>query len=79
MWGMHDGMSWWMLIGGITIAFFWAVVILDVTGLIAWQSHGGSDANGDAFEAARRRYARGEIGRDEFLRISKDLANAGHS
>ena len=55
MWGMHDGMGWWMLFGGIWMVVFWAAVIW----LIAWgvsQVTGGSRrGEDDPFEIARRR------------------------
>ena len=58
--------------------FVWIIVI----GLIAWgvivltrraDSHSGSNTNRSPLDIARERYAKGEITREEFERITKDL------
>jgi putative membrane protein len=74
MMDMQDGMGWWMIWGGVMMLLFWGAVI----GLIVWgvarftgQRPGGAD---DALDLARRRYASGEISRDEFEQIRQDLA-----
>lgn len=74
-WGMHDGgMGWWMLWGGLMMIVFWGAVI----GLVVW---GVSRVTGDRerdrespLDIARSRYARGEITRDEFDQLRRDLA-----
>ena len=71
MWDMHDGMGWWMVFAGIWMLLFWAIII----GGIAWtvvRATGGPKQE-SATEIARRRYARGEISREEFQRLTKDL------
>lgn len=83
MWHAGDGTGWWMLLwGGIMMLLFWGAII----GLIAWvvQSFAGHPAGADARERspaprapldiARERYARGEIGQDEFAQIRRELA-----
>jgi putative membrane protein len=74
MWGMHDGMGWWMVWGGVMMVLFWGAVI----GLIVWgvsRATGGPRTNGESpLDIARRRYARGEITREEFERLRQDLA-----
>ncbi len=73
-WGMHDGIGWWMIWGGLMMVLFWGSVI----GLIAWgiaRFTGQSPSDTDsAIDIARRRYASGEISRDEFEQIQQDLA-----
>ena len=73
MWGMHEGMGWWMLFGGIWMLLFWGAIIW----LIVWgvgQLTGGSRRDEDTpLEIARRRYARGEITREEFEKLRQDL------
>lgn len=73
-WGMHDGMGWWMLWGGLMMVLFWGTVI----GLIAWAvtrvTGTRSNDRESALDIARRRYANGEINREEFERIRQDLA-----
>ncbi len=69
----REGVGPWMAIGGVLMLLFWAGVV----GLAAWaflrltrRSH---HENG-ALAAVRERYARGEISKEEFDRIKKDLS-----
>jgi putative membrane protein len=71
MWNAGDGMGWWMLLGSVWFVIFWAVVIWAVVRVTA----SGRDAGeASAIEIARRRYARGEIDREEFEKLRRDLA-----
>ena len=78
MWGMHDGMGWWMLWGSL----IWLVFLVAVGLLVAWvvqqtQSSRETDRGlhrETALDIARRRYAAGEISREEFEQIRHDLA-----
>ena len=72
MW--FDGRGWWMVFGAIWMVLFWGVII----GLIVWgvSQVGGGGQRRDAessLDIARRRYARGEITREEFEQLRKDL------
>lgn len=80
MWHGVDGMGWWMLWGGLMMVVFWGAII----GLIVWAVQSITerrvDQPADEGPAGRRpldivkgRYARGEIGREEFERIKRDL------
>ena len=77
MWGYHDGMGWWMLFGGLSMAIFWALAL----GLAVWavnrfsgQSNGEHQERGEsALEIARRRLARGEITRQQWDEVKKEL------
>jgi putative membrane protein len=68
-----------MLIGFLVLLFF--LVLLGagavVVVLVARQGSGGADRGpgwqADALEILRRRYARGEITREEFLAMRDDL------
>ncbi|MFH1651357.1 MAG: SHOCT domain-containing protein [Chloroflexota bacterium] len=72
-WG--DGMGWW-LFGGISMVVFWGAVIF----LVVWvvrklaQPADGRKDNRSALDIARERYARGEISREEFEQLKKDLS-----
>ena len=81
--GWHDGpgmMGGWGMgwFGPIFMVVFWALVI---TGLVlfikwlVWGSKGGQQGSGspNAIEILKARYARGEIDREEFEQIKKDL------
>ena len=80
MWYMHDaGMGWWMLFGGIgMLAFLGAVIVLTVWGIRKLSDRGDSepktDAKRDPLEIAKERYAKGEISKEEFEQIKKDLS-----
>ena len=81
MWHTGDGMGWWMLWGGLMMVLFWGAIIA----LVVWavqslgrrdDGHAQSGATSPArtpLEIAKERYARGEIGRDEFDQMKRDL------
>jgi len=79
MWDHHDGMGWWMVIGSVWMIIFWILIIA----LVAWgiKSLSGNRGSGsdvirknDALGIARERYARGEISKEEFEQIKRDLS-----
>lgn len=77
MWHSHDGMGWWMLFGGSMWVLF---IILLVVALLAitgskWGTDNQEDSKPgqDAMQIVRRRYAAGEISREEFDQIKRDL------
>ena len=72
MWGSGEGMGWWMLVGSVWFVFFWAIVIWAVVRLTS--RDGGSGSGQTAIEVARQRYARGEITKEEFEEIRRNLA-----
>jgi len=79
MWHYHDGMGWWMVFGSVWIVIFWIIILFLVFWVIKKISRNrdsGSDAieKSDALSIARERYARGEISREEFEQIKKDLS-----
>jgi putative membrane protein len=82
MWHAGDGMGWWMLWGGLMMVLFWGAIIA----LIVWavqavgrrepsQTHvpqTGSPTR-TALDIVKERYAHGEISREEFEQIRRDL------
>lgn len=73
------GMGW---VGLILTLLFWVLVIYGVVALIRWimqTASGQSSLNANdgessrAMEILKERYARGEISRDEFESMKKDL------
>jgi putative membrane protein len=73
MWGMHDGMGWWMVFGGLWTLLFWGGLIW----LIVWGMSrlvAPSRESDSPLEIARRRYARGDITREEFEQLRHDLS-----
>jgi putative membrane protein len=65
---------WFMGLGILCMVIFWAMVI----GLIIWavrrndNRHGNSSGD-SAMEIARQRYAKGEITKEQFEQMKKDL------
>ena len=74
-WGMHDGIGWWMVFGGVWMVLFWGVII----GLAVWGFRvltgrpGKQTYKEDPDEIIRNRYARGEISREQFEEIRATL------
>jgi putative membrane protein len=69
----HEAMSWgWMGVGGLGMIVFWALVVAAVVG-VAKGARQDSARDSRAREILEERYARGELTRDEFLRMSGDL------
>jgi putative membrane protein len=72
-WHMMDGrMSGWMVLGMI----FWAVVLVGVVVLTvrAFRRPGAGGDGETALEILKKRYARGEISREEFEAMKKDIS-----
>lgn len=82
-WGHGPGMMEWGYgtgwIGMIIMAFFWIAVIVGIVFLIRWlilstRAEGYKAHREDsALEILRKRYARGEINKEEFEEKKKDL------
>jgi putative membrane protein len=74
-WGIHDGIGWWMVFGGVWMLLFWAAIIgLVVWGIRAITGSTGSPVNlEEPLEIARRRYSRGEITKEQFEEIRATL------
>jgi putative membrane protein len=77
MWRAHDGMGWWMAFGGLLWLLFWASVIYLIVTLVGRsRTESPQPGPGDPLEIATRRYASGEITREQFEQLRDDLA--GH-
>lgn len=74
MWRAHDGMGWWMVFGTLLWILFWGAIIYLIVTLI---SRSGSSERptrpDDPLQIAKRRYASGEITREEFQQLRDDL------
>jgi putative membrane protein len=73
MWGEHEGMGWWMLFGSVWFVLFWGAIIWLFVRLLS-PGRDTRDRDDSPIEIARRRYARGEITREEFEQIRRDLS-----
>jgi putative membrane protein len=69
-WGMG------MLLGMVVFFLFWVLVLVGLVLLIRWfwvQARPITKVDESALEILKRRYARGEITREEFETIRRDL------
>lgn len=73
-WHSADGMGWWMLFGGVLWFVFWGTLIYLAATIFRGPNQGSTTELNDPVDIAKRRYARGEIGRDEYERLRRDLA-----
>jgi putative membrane protein len=80
MWG--QGFSWgWMFFGGFMMILFWggiiALIVLAVRGLTGSGSSTVNSApantSGSALRIVKERYARGEITKEEYDEMRRDL------
>jgi putative membrane protein len=74
---MHDG-GWGMGWGGMGMILFWGVLVLAVAFAVRWvrRQSGDGDARPSpesALDILKRRYARGEISREQYEAMKKDL------
>jgi len=69
-----------MVFGGIWMLVFWVAIIA----LVVWgvkrlvghgESKGGTPERRDPLEIAKERYAKGQISKEEFEQMKKDLAS----
>ncbi len=75
--GMMDGYGYGMMSGGYWILglIFWILVIIGLVLLIKYLWEGGGAKRGEesALEILKKKYARGEISKEEFEEKKKDL------
>jgi len=69
MWHSVDGMGWWMALGSIWMLFFWGLVIW---GIVRLSSH-LSGASTTALDTLKARYARGELTREQYQEMRREL------
>ncbi len=75
MWDIPTGMGWWMAFSGVGMVLFWGgLIALIVWGITKLTKQSDSASKRDPLDAAKERYAKGEISREEFEQIKKDLS-----
>lgn len=70
------GWGWGMGFGWIFMILFWALVILGIVALAKWVFSAGSSSSGSggrALDVLKERYARGEINREQYEQMRRDL------
>ena len=73
MWYM-PGMEWWMVGSSVlALVFLAALIALAVWGVRQVTGHSTADTK-KALDIAKERYARGEISKEEFEQLKRDLS-----
>ncbi len=75
MMGWGYGMGWF---GPILMAVFWVALIAGIVFLVRWAAVSGrfreqGKSEESALDILKKRYARGEITKDEFEKMKKDI------
>jgi putative membrane protein len=73
-WHTGDGMGWWMLFGGLLWIAFWGTVIYLIVSVIRGPHGSTGRTQEDPISILKRRYAHGEIDKEDYDRIRRDLA-----
>jgi len=73
--GMMDSYGYGMMGGGWWIVglIFWLLVLIGLVLLIKYLWEGGAKREESALELLKKRYARGEISKEEFEEKKKDI------
>ncbi len=73
-WGMHYMWGPWGIGMGLMMLVFWGLIIVALVLGIRWLVTQGREPRSDsALEILRQRYARGEISKEEFEAMKRDL------
>jgi putative membrane protein len=82
MWNGFDGMGWgWIGLGMVHMLLFWVLVILGIAVLVRWLAGGQREdlPRGDApraLDILKARYAKGELTREQFEQMKRDIGAA---
>jgi len=72
--GISFAMGWWPVFGILLMVLFWGGIIALVVWVISRLTRNNNVSHDTvALDTVRKRYARGEITREEFDQIKKDL------
>ena len=74
MWCFGEGFSGWTWFGGIGMIIFWiAFIVLAVWIVYTLVKNNSTETSSKALDIARKRYAKGEIIKDEYEEYKKTL------
>lgn len=75
MWDGFGGMGWgWIGLGMVHMLLFWVLVILGIVVLARWLASGPPGTSPDPLEILKARYAKGEITKEQFEQMKRDIA-----
>lgn len=77
MWGYMGDMGWgsgWGWFGLTHMLLWWVLLILGIAVLAKWLMGSGRGGDDRALEVLKERYARGEIGKEEYEQKRRDLS-----
>lgn len=74
-----NGGGWgWMAFGWLLMAAFWVLVIVGAVAVVRWANARGTPGPSDSaktpVEILRRRYAAGELSKEQFEAMKRDVA-----
>ncbi len=73
MWNGFEGMGWgWIGLGMVHMVLFWILVIVGIVVLARSLGNGPASRRG-SLDILSERYARGELTRDQFEQMKRDL------
>jgi len=77
MWGYVPGIGGWGWLGPLFSLAFWGLIVAGVVVIVrvVWPGAGTRAAEGgpDAMAILQRRYASGELTRDQFIAMKRDI------
>jgi putative membrane protein len=73
MWGAHEGMGWWMLLGTLWFVVFWGLIVYLLISATSRSGNGSAGSEQSPLEILKRRYARGELTQEEYERMRREL------
>lgn len=77
MWHGMEGIGWgWIGLGFLHMVVFWGLVILAFVALLKWLGGGGPDEP-RAMDILKARYAKGELTREQFEQLKRDIGEDG--
>lgn len=68
-WHMYEGMSWG---GGLYMLVIFALIVVGGIAVVRWSLKPG-DSNDSALGILQQRYARGELTKEQFEAMKKDI------
>lgn len=75
-WAHQQDFGWWMIFGWMWMALIWVLIIAGIVWAFrALNRYGNRDKGEDPLEIARRRYAAGELTREEYEEMVNLLRN----